>query len=76
MFDLFKGPNSCDMICFSKSLVFEKKVMSRDYGLLKSSKNDLQSLFWDDFYTKPTLKIITKSLEISKLSGKVKIWRD
>ena len=26
-------------------------------------------MFWDGFCTKPTLKIITKSLETSKLSG-------
>ena len=34
----------------------------------------LQSIFWDDFYTKLALKITTKSLETSKLSGQVEIW--
>ena len=37
------------------------------------SKNDLQGIFWGDFCTKPALKIITKSLETSKLCGKLEI---
>ena len=35
-------------------------------------KIDLQGIFWMDFYTKLSLKIITKSLEPSKLSKKAK----
>ena len=37
------------------------------------SENGLQGIVWDDFCTKPTPKIITKSLDSLKLSGKVEI---
>ena len=43
------------------------------FAWFRGSENGLQSLFWGDFYTKPDLKIIAKSLETLKLSGKVKI---
>ena len=41
--------------------------------LIALSRDRLQGIFWDVFYTKPKFKIITKSLETSKLSGKVNI---
>ena len=58
-----------------KKVSFWEKIMSRDFGLLKWPKIDLLILFWTDFYTIPTLKNPTKSLDCSKLSGKVEIWR-
>ena len=40
---------------------------------LNAQKLSLHGLFWDGFCTVPTLKIITKRLEASNLSGKVEV---
>ena len=55
------------VIRFKKVSFCQKSVFVRS----KWTENGLQGFFRGIFYTKPTLKIITKSLETSILSGKV-----
>ena len=64
-----KGYRSDSRNSFEKGELLTKSV----FATLRSSTNGLQRMFWNNFCTKPTLKIITKRLESPKLSGKVEI---
>ena len=51
-------------------------MQSRDTLASHSRAPGLQSIFGSVFYAKPTLKIITKTLETFKLSGNLEIGRN
>ena len=72
------SPNS-DMNIFT-SFVFLKssfdaldRLYRPDRPRVVGAVLDRLSLFWDDFYTMLTVKNLTKSLDSSKLFGKVEI---
>ena len=53
---------------FHKGQFLKNKSRCQNFWLLKLSEIELLTLFWNGFYTIPSLKHLSNSLEASKLS--------
>ena len=73
MFDGLYRPDRPRVVEAVLNRSFQKDLFGGKLWLLKLSKIDLLTLFWDDFYAIPTLKHPTKLLETSKLFRKPEI---